>query len=126
MVLLKEKYAVIGLNIPHVDGSKKQICEAFHDKMFNFGWNTKKKPKYMPLFQKYSIKETNGARDPISDPKRFHCENLLSVLKYRPLKSLPKIPKALPSSMNQQLQYIIEASTDIAKMVGGGDMKLIY
>ncbi len=130
MVLSKDnKYAVISLNLPHVKGSQKTICEAFHKAMHEH-WNrerTSSNSNFKPLFEKFKIsKQEDGIRDPISDPKRFHCEDLLGELKYLPIKSLTKYPKVVPKAVKHQLQYIIQGSSYVAKLVGGDEMELIY
>ena len=127
MVLSIDKYIVISLNLPHVGGSQKTICEAFQEKMREH-WDTPEtNSNFKPLFQKFTIsKQENGIRDPISDPRRFHCEELLKKLKYSPIKNLRKYPKVVPKPMNHQLQYIIQGSSYIAKLVGGAEMDLIY
>ena len=61
------------------------------------------------------------------DPNRFHCEDLLGVFKYRQSKThLAKKLKTAPTTTKRLLQYVMKGAEDIAKMIGGEDMMVIY
>ena len=112
-------------------GSQKTICEAFHEKMREH-WNTvtETNSNFKPLFKKFTINnrnQENSTREPIPDDKRFHCEDLEGELKYKPIKRLQKsYPTKVPKLRTHQLQYIMQGSSYIAKLVGGEEMNQIY
>ena len=131
MVLPEDKYAVIRLNLPPVEQSNAQICDVLHNKLFHhftqFG-QQKNSTVYKSLFQKFKNgNDEKGIKEPILDPNRFHCEDLLGVFKYRQSKNhLAKKIKTAPTTTKRLLQYVVKGAEDIAKMIGGEDMMVIY
>ena len=128
MVLSEDKYAVIGLNLPHIEESKLQIHDALFKNLFShytkFGQGGHSK-MYKSIFQ--GFENINGIKEPIPDPNRFHCEKLLDVFNYRPLKTpLAKQLTKAPTTSKKLLQYVMKGAVDIAKMIGGADMIVIY
>ena len=128
MVLSEDKYALISLNLPRIEESKLQIHDALFNNLFShytkFGQGEHSK-KYKSIFQ--GFENINGIKEPIPDPNRFHCEELLDVFKYRPLKTpLAKQLTNAPTKTKKLLQYVMKGAGDIAKMIGGADMKVIY
>ena len=131
MVLSEDKYAVICLNLPPVKQSKFQIYDVLFNNLFRhytqFGQGGHP-TIYKSIFQGFENgKDIKGIKEPIPDPNRFHCEDLVGVFKYRQSKTpLPKTLLKAPTTTKRLLQYVMKGAEDIAKMIGGEDMKVIY
>lgn len=132
MVFLRDKYAVIRLNIPTIGGNKKplggnkkQVCELYHDWLYKKSCKDGNKLLLRPLFKQFSLGKGGKNREPISDKYRHHCEGYLKKIQYEASQDLPQILKS-PPPCKKQLEHIIERAKDIGKMIGGEDMNLIY
>ena len=130
MVLPENKYAIICLNLPPVEKLDLQICELLREKLLNHWWNSTlskncKNSNYKKLF--LSFKDGPGVKEPITDPNRFHCEELLKVHRYvRPKKPLLKVVKKAPTTTKNLLQYVMKGAEDMARIFGGKETKIIY
>lgn len=122
---------VVDLNIPQPKRSDRQICELVSDRMEEFYLREKENLStttgslFDGLFLTFDTKNDTTHMEPVIDEYRFHCEDLLRKIGYRQSISLSKHPRIVPSE-DKQLQYILSSAENLAKLIGGEEMKLVY
>jgi hypothetical protein len=121
---------VVNLHIPQLKDREKQICDLVGDRMVAFYKEEKEKLNttgslFAGLFVAFKKTDNGRILEPVIDEHRFHCENFLAEIKYRPNGNLAKFPRSVPNK-NSQLQYILQGAEDLAQQIGGKEMKMIY
>lgn len=121
--LLPGDYMVVNLNIPHLKDGENHICNLVGDRMEKFYQKEQKKldttgSLFNGLFVSFEKANDGRIMEPVIDEYRFHCENFLTKIDYRPNGNLTKYPQSVPRK-NNQLQYILKGAEDLAKKMGG-------
>lgn len=128
--LLVGDYMVVNLNLPQLKEGENHICSCVGERMEKFFREEQEKlattgSAFDGLFVTFKITNEGRIMEPIIDEYRFHCENFLSKIDFHPTAKILKYPKSVPRS-NNQLQYILKRAEDLAKQIGGSNMKMIY